>query len=70
MSKIVPEFPIKVVFNEDGAEWILENEEEAACTLEWFNSEDPEENAIVTDHYGRIVRLKVEQLKIQICELL
>ena len=65
-----PEFPIKVLFQEDGEEWMLNDEEDIAVNLEWFNSDDPEERAIVTDNRGRPVRLKVEALDVLICELL
>ena len=64
-----PEFPIKVVFFEDNEEWVLENEEELACSLEWFDSDDEDENAIVTDSLGRNVRIKIKGLKIIICQL-
>jgi hypothetical protein len=59
-----PEFPLKVVFQETGEEWLLENESDAAQNLEWFDSEDPEEAAVVTDKQGRPVRLKIEGLKV------
>ena len=64
-----PEFPIRIRFLEDGSEWILDNEIELANNLEWFNSDDPEEKAIVTDKQGRAVSLKVEELRIETFEL-
>ncbi len=60
-----PIFPIKVVFLEDGEEWIHENKQELAYNLEWFNSEDPEEKALVTDKQGRAVTLVIEELQIK-----
>ena len=64
-----PKFPLTVIFHETNEKWILENEEDAACNLEWFDSEDPEERVTVTDSLGRPVRLKIEQLKVLSCEL-
>ena len=64
-----PTFPIKVVFLEDGEEWIHENEQELANNLEWFNSEDPEDQALVTDKQGRAVTLVIEALQIKQLEL-
>ncbi len=64
-----PRLPIKVLFLEDGDEWILDNEIEIATSLEWFDSDSPDENAIVTDADGRLVRVKVEKLEIITLEL-
>ncbi len=59
-----PEFPLKVFFQETGEEWMLENEVDAVQNLEWFDSEDPNEAAVVTDRLGRLVLLKIEELKV------
>jgi hypothetical protein len=67
--KTVPEYPIKVVFHEDNEEWLLNNETEVACNLEWFNSQDPDEEATVTDNQGRRVQLIVKEHKVLIFEL-
>ena len=67
--KKTPEYPIKVFFHEDSEQWILSNEIELACNLEWFNSQDPEEKATVTDNQGRPVRLIVKELEVLVCEL-
>jgi hypothetical protein len=64
-----PAYPIKVVFEEDGATWILNDEKELATTLEWFDSDAPDEHARVTDNQGRAVRIKVEKLELVIFEL-
>jgi hypothetical protein len=64
-----PKFPLTVFFLEDKEEWVLDNEEELACNLEWFDSADEDENAIVTDSLGRNVRLKIMGLKVIICRL-
>ncbi len=64
-----PEFPLKIYFKEDSEEWILNDSEEVVCNLEWFNSDDPSEKAVVTDNLGRKVRLKVEKLELLLCEL-
>jgi hypothetical protein len=62
-----PEFPIRVTFQEDGDEWVLDSPEELACNLEWVDTDDPEENASVVDRHGRTV--KVEALKVLRLEL-
>jgi hypothetical protein len=55
-----PRYPITVTFHDDGEVCTLDNEAEAASTLEWFDSEDPEWNGTVVDSDGRPVRIKVE----------
>lgn len=69
VEKVSIEYPIKIIFHEDNEEWILNNEIEVANNLEWFNSQDPEENATITDNKGRPVRLIVKELEIVVCEL-
>ena len=64
-----PEYPIKVVFEEDGETWILNNEKELATNLEWFDSDAQDEHAIATDNQGRAVRIKVEKLELLVLEL-
>ncbi len=64
-----PKFPIKIFFKEDEEEWILNDYEEITCNLEWFDSNDSEENAIVTDDNGKLVNLIVKKLEIVKCEL-
>ena len=64
-----PIFPLIVHFHETGEKWVLDSMDDAACNLEWFDSEDPAERATVTDVLGRPVRLTVEQLLVQICEI-
>jgi hypothetical protein len=64
-----PLFPIKVHFFEDGDEWIFDDDADIAQNLEWFDSDDIEENASVTDRLNRPVRLKVEALSIIVLEL-
>lgn len=64
-----PKFPLTVLFLEDNEEWVLDSDEELACNLEWFDSTDEEENAIVTDSLGRSVRLKIKGLKVIVCQL-
>ncbi len=66
---MTPEFPITVTFHEDGEIWVLDSIAELACNLEWFDSDDPEENASVTDATGRPVRIKVENLDVLVFEL-
>ena len=69
MPILSPEFPIKVTFLEDGDVWIFDNEEEMACSMEWFDSDDPEEQTIVIDNQERPIRLKVQKLEIVCFEL-
>jgi len=57
-------YPLTVFFSEDGEEWVLENEVEVANNLEWFDSNDPNEKARVTDKDGRVVRLLVKNLEV------
>lgn len=59
-----PKFPIKVHFHEDDTIWVLNNEEELASNLEWFDSHDSNENASVRDANGCFVRIKVESLEV------
>ena len=53
-----PEFPLKIFFMEENESWILEDEDDIRYNLEWFDSEDEEENASVTDKKNRPVKLK------------
>ena len=66
---IKPEFPLRAFDSEDNNEELFANEEELACTLEWFDSTDADETIQVTDNKGRLVRLKIEQLQIIVCEI-
>lgn len=63
-----PKLPFHVIF-EDGNRWILNNDDEIACNLEWFDSNDEDDTTKVIDDLGRPVRLKIEALKIIYCEL-
>jgi hypothetical protein len=69
MATQEPQYPITVLFNDDGEKWILDNEQELGNNLEWFNSNDPEENAEVTDALGRNVEIFVEKLEVKKCIL-
>lgn len=64
-----PSFPLLVVFHEDNDRWVLNNIDEVAQNLEWFDSDDPDEQATVTDSLGRLVKLKVEALTVIECTL-
>lgn len=64
-----PTFPIRVVFHDDGDEWVLGSVEELVSSLEWFDSDDPAEHASVHDASGRRVRLRVEWLELRRLEL-
>lgn len=66
---MLPEYPLEVLFSEGGESLFLENKFDVCTALEWFDSEDPDERAVVTDKFGRSVKLKVEFLEMLICEL-
>ena len=72
-SKDEPVFPVKKIFFGDDydnpGEESYENLMELACNLEWFDSEDPEENASILDAQGRPVHLKIVALDVIIFEL-
>ena len=57
------------MFHEDGDEWVLGSVGELVSSLEWFDSDDPTENASVVDAAGRTVRLRVEALELRRLEL-
>jgi hypothetical protein len=65
---VQPEWPIHVKYA-DGEELVLDTSEEAETGLEWFDSEDGDATATVSDDEGRPVHLVVEALKLKICEL-
>ena len=69
MNNQKPAFPLTVIFEEDGDKWILDNEQEAANNLEWFDSRNTDEKAIVTDSLGRKVNLVIEKLEVKLCEI-
>jgi hypothetical protein len=64
-----PSFPITVKFLDSDEIWILESEIEAAKTLEWFDTDDPEQHARVVDSQGRAVALTVRAHQIVRCQL-
>lgn len=64
-----PLFPLTVTFHEDGEVWVLSDLTDAACNLEWFDSEDAEEHVSVVDSLGRAVRLKIDSLQVVTCSL-
>jgi hypothetical protein len=63
------QFPLTVTFLDDGEVVDLANEREAAAHLEWFDSDAPDQNAIVVDTNGRRVRLKIEKYEVLTCEV-
>ena len=60
-----PEYPISIVYADETESVVLANEMEVITHLEWFDSEDPEYCAQVTDAKNKAVRLKVEALVIK-----
>ena len=69
MKSKSPQYPITVADSGSGESQLFTTEEELVTTLEWFNSDDPEYNAVVTDALGRAVQLKIERLEVVICRL-
>jgi hypothetical protein len=65
-----PEFPLSILFRATGEVVLIETPEEPETELEFFDSDNPGENAIVTDAKGRRVRLVVEACSFRICELM
>ena len=61
-----PKYPISIVYADDTESVVLANDMEIMTHLEWFDSEDPEYCAQVTDAKGKAVCLKVEALKIKV----
>jgi hypothetical protein len=64
-----PKYPLTVKFENDYEKLVFNDESETACTLEFFDSEDPDEKVTVTDASGQPVRLKVEMLEVLLCEI-
>ncbi|WP_447926997.1 hypothetical protein [Vreelandella sp. EE27] len=62
MDTSKPVFPVTIAFEEDGDKWVLDNENQLASNLEWFDSRDPEQRAYALDGLNRRVRIKVEKL--------
>jgi hypothetical protein len=69
MSLDKPTFPITVTWHEDAEQESFRNEIDAACTLEWFDSRDPDSQVSVVDSVGRAVTLVVEKLEVKLCHL-
>jgi len=69
MNQSQPTYPVSVTFLEDNDVWVFNNEEDLACSLEWFDSRDPKENAIVKDKNEKLVTVVVEKLEIKLCHL-
>ncbi len=65
----IPVYPIKVKYLEDNEESLHLDEIDLTCDLEWIDSENPEEQVMVTDALGREVILKIESLELLKFEL-
>jgi hypothetical protein len=61
---VKPIFPIRVHLLDYDEEYILHNEFDICTKLEFFDSEDPEENAVVIDAYNKELILVVDNLEI------
>lgn len=60
-----PVFPLRVVFS-DGSSVSVEDEEDAATSLEWLDTAvDDDDPVEVYDHLGRRVRLRIEFLEVK-----
>ncbi|QPB83532.1 hypothetical protein CWC22_011250 [Pseudoalteromonas rubra] len=59
-----PEYPICIVYEDETENVVLANAIEVMTHLEWFDSDDPESYAQVTDAKNKAVSLKVEALEI------
>jgi hypothetical protein len=68
-STATPEYPLRVFFDDDGEEQVFDNAMEAECTLEWFDSDDPGQQAHVVDAKGRAVRLVIDTHRVVVCAL-
>ena len=61
-----PEYPISIVYSDDTENVVLSNDMEVMTHLEWFDSEDSEYCAQVSDAKNKAVYLKVEALEIKV----
>ncbi len=61
-----PEYPISIAYADGTESVVLANDMEIMTHLEWFDSEDPEYCAQVTDAKNKAVCLKVEALEIKV----
>ena len=68
-SAAMPQYPITVRFD-DGEEWVLQNEAELASSLEWFDSEDPTQEAAALDAAGNKICVVVRAHKLLKLELM
>ena len=69
MNNHKPSYPLTIIFEEDDDIWVLDNEEEAAINLEWFDSRNADEKVKITDSLGRKITLVVEELEVKLCEI-
>lgn len=70
--KDAPQYPILVIYYESGEaveQETYDDEDDLVMDLEWFDSEHRPEEAAIFDRDGRRVRLKIEAMKVLICEL-
>ncbi|MFH2000863.1 MAG: hypothetical protein ABIK28_14375 [Planctomycetota bacterium] len=54
-----PQFPIRMIWNEDGEIESFEDKDDLLCNLEEFDSDYDRSEAVVTDALGRAVWLRV-----------
>lgn len=64
MNQLEPRYPITVCLYENNETLVCDNEIELVNELEWFDSEDETENAVVVDSLGRKLVLKIAYLKV------
>jgi hypothetical protein len=63
-----PQFPLTATFT-DGDVWTLDDERDVGQNLEWHDSDDDDEDPIVRDSNGRLIRVKVIAHRVVLCEL-
>lgn len=64
-----PEYPLLVTYSDGTENESFDNEKEMVCTLEWFDSKDPEYFAVVTDKRGRRLWVVVRDLELVTMEI-
>ena len=63
-----PRFPLRIT-SSDGEEEVAKNHDELAVALEWFDSDRSDGTVQVVDADGRLVRVRVEALRVEVLEL-
>ena len=64
-----PEYPLLVAYTDGAKDELFNNEIEMVTSLEWFDSNDPEYNAVVIDKRGRKLQLVIRKLELVVLEI-